>query len=146
VYSQHEIQLGIGATDLRWPMIRSAGRLLDMSNPFAVAKKFACKLFLEMREGRAAIVEGDVRLEVTFNVADVPNFGLWINRGGWTPLKRGKPYSNLAFEPCIGAPDTLEDALGAWKQAHWLEGSKPRRWQLRWRAAPVELPASDAKS
>jgi galactose mutarotase-like enzyme len=146
VYSQHEIQLGIGATDLRWPMIRSAGRLLDMSNPAAVAKKFACKLFLEMREGRAAIVEGDVRLEVTFDVANVPNFGLWINRGGWTPLKRGKPYSNLAFEPCIGAPDTLEEALGAWKNAHWLEGGKTRRWQLRWRATVVEPPPNEAKS
>ena len=146
VYSQHEIQLGVGATDLRWPMIRSAGRLLDMSNPAAVAKKFACKLFLEMREGRAAVVEDGLRLEVTFNVADVPNFGLWINRGGWTPLKRGKPYSNFAFEPCIGAPDTLEEALGAWKNAHWLEGGKSRRWQLRWRAAPVEPPTADAKS
>jgi galactose mutarotase-like enzyme len=142
VYAQHEIALGIGATDLRWPMIRSAGRLLDMSNPFAVAKKYACKLFLEMREGRAAVVEDGVRLEVTFDVADVPNFGLWINRGAWAPSKRVKPYSNFAFEPCIGAPDTLEEALGSWKGAHWLDSGKPRRWQLRWRAAPVELPGN----
>ena len=99
-----------------------------------------------MREGRAAIVEGDSRLEVMFDAGDVPNFGLWINRGGWTPLKRGKPYSNLAFEPCIGAPDTLEEALGAWKNAHWLDSGRSRRWQLRWRAAPVEPPASDVKS
>lgn len=146
VYAQHEIQLGVGATDLRWPLIRSAGRLLDMSSPFAIAKKYACKLFLEMREGRAAIVEDAMRLEVTFDAADVPNFGLWINRGGWTPLKRGKPYSNLAFEPCIGAPDTLEEALGAWKSAHWLEAGKSRRWQLRWRAAPVEPQPVEAKS
>lgn len=145
VYAQHEIALGVGATDLRWPMIRSAGRLLDMSNPFAVAKKYACKLFLEMREGRAAVVEDGVRLEVMFGVDEVPNFGLWINRGGWTPpLKRAKPYSNFAFEPCIGAPDTLDEALGAWKSAHWLDAGKSRRWSLRWRAAPVQVESVDS--
>jgi galactose mutarotase-like enzyme len=146
VYAQHEIALGVGATDLRWPMIRSAGRLLDMSNPFAVAKRYACKLFLEMREGRAAIVEDGVRLEVSFSVDEVPNFGLWINRSGWTPLKRGKPYSNIAFEPCIGAPDTLEEALGAWKSAHWLDAGKSRRWSLRWSAVAVQGESEDARS
>lgn len=64
VYAQHEISLGTGATDLRWPMIRSAGKLHDISHPFSVARRYACKLFLEMREGRAAVVEDGVRLEV----------------------------------------------------------------------------------
>ena len=143
VYTQHEIALGVGATDLRWPMVRSSGKLLDMSYPFGVAKRYACKLFLEMREGRAAIIEAGLRLEVSFKVDEVPNFGLWINRGAWTPLKRGKPYSNVSFEPCIGAPDTLEEALGAWKNAHWLDAGKSRRWSLRWRAVPHEPPAHD---
>jgi len=143
VYTQHEIALGVGATDLRWPMIRSAGKLLDMSNPWTVAKRYACKLFLEMREGRAAIVQDGLRLEVTFRVDDVPNFGLWINRGGWTPFKRGKPYSNFTFAPCIGAPDTLEEALSAWKSAHWLDAGKSTRWSLRWRAAPEPTPTDD---
>jgi len=143
VYSQHEIALGVGATDLRWPMIRSSGRLLDMSYPFGVAKRYACKLFLEMREGRAAVIENGSRLEVSFKVEDVPNFGVWINRAAWTPRKRGKPYTNLAFEPCIGAPDTLEEALGAWKSAHWLDAGTSRRWSLRWRGVPAPSPADD---
>jgi len=137
VYTQQEIALGVGATDLRWPMARSSGKLLDLSYPFGVAKRYACKVFLEMREGRAAVIENGVRLEVTFDVAQVPNFGLWINRGGWTPFKRGKAYSNLGFEPCIGAPDTLEEALGAWKSAYWIEPGTSYRWSLRWRAASV---------
>lgn len=137
VYAQHDITLGAGATDLRWPMARSSGKLLDLSNPFGVAKRYACKVFLEMREGRGAIIEDGVRLEVSFNTAEVPNFGLWINRGGWTPFKRGKPYSNFAFEPCIGAPDTLEEALGAWKSEHWIDAGTSSRWSLRWRAAAV---------
>ena len=95
-----------------------------------------------MREGRAAVIEDGLRLEVMFKVDEVPNFGLWINRGAWTPLKRGKPYTHLSFEPCIGAPDTLEEALGAWKNAHWLEAGATRHWSLRWRAVP-EQPAAD---
>ena len=142
VYAQHDISLGVGATDLRWPMVRSQGRLLDLSHPSAVAKHYACKIFLEMREGRAAVIEDGVRLELSFRVDDVPNFGLWINRGSWTPFKRGKPYQNFAFQPCIGAPDTLEEALGAWKNAHWIDAGKSRRWSLRWRAVP-ELPRAD---
>jgi hypothetical protein len=134
VCTQHGIALGVGATDLRWPMARSSGRLFDLSNPSAVAKRYACKVFLEMREGRAAIIEDGLRLEVSFSIDDVPNVGLWINRGGWTPVKRGKPYQNIALEPCIGAPDTLEDALGSWKSAHWLDAGKSRRWALRWKA------------
>jgi galactose mutarotase-like enzyme len=145
VQSQHEIALGVGATDLRWPMIRSSGKLMDMSYPFGVAKRYACKLFLEMREGRAAVIENGLRLEVAFNVDDVPNFGLWINRGGWAPLKR-KPTSSLAFQPCIGAPDTLEEALGAWKSAHWLDAGKSRRWSLRWRAVSEQPLVDDVRS
>jgi galactose mutarotase-like enzyme len=145
VYAQHEIALGVGATDLRWPMVRSAGKLLDMSSPWMVAKRYACKLFLEMREGRAAVIQDGVRLDVSFSIEDVPHFGVWINRGAWTPFKRGKAYSNIAFAPCIGSPDTLEEALGAWKSASWLEPGKSRRWSLTWRAR-AELPPDEAKS
>jgi len=146
VYAQHEIVLGLGATDLRWPMVRSQGRLLDLSRPHAVAKRYACKVFLEMREGRAAVIEDGVRLELTFGVDEIPNVGVWINRGGWSPFKRAKPYQNLTLQPCIGAPDTLEDALGAWKSAHWLDAGKSRRWSMRWRALPEQPPAEDVKS
>jgi len=146
VYAQHEIALGLGATDLRWPIARSQGRLLDLSHPFAMAKRYACKIFLEMREGRATLIEGGARLELSFRVDEIPNIGLWINRGGWTPFKRGKAYQNLALQPCIGAPDTLEEALGAWKSDHWLETGKPRRWSLRWRSVPAEPLADEIRS
>ena len=146
VYAQHEISLGLGATDLRWPMVRSQGRLLDLSHPYAVAKRYACKVFLEMREGRAAVIEDGVRLELTFGVDEVPNVGIWINRGGWSPFKRPKPYQNLALQPCIGAPDTLEEALGAWKNAHWLDAGQSRRWSMRWRAVPEQPAAEDVRS
>ena len=146
VYAQHEITLGLGATDLRWPMVRSQGRLLDLSRPSAVAKRYACKVFLEMREGRVAVIEDGLRLELTFAIDEIPHVGLWINHGGWSPFKRMKPYQNFTLQPCIGAPDTLEEALGAWKSAHWLDAGRSRRWSMRWRAAPEQPHAEDVKS
>jgi hypothetical protein len=117
--------------------VPAAGKPLDFSQPNAVARAYACKLFLDMPVGRAAIEEGGARLEVTFDTRQVPNFGLWLNKRGWTPFAKGQPYLNLAFEPCIGAPDTLSDALGAWQSAHWLAPAERREWTLTWRASRV---------
>jgi galactose mutarotase-like enzyme len=146
VYAQHEISLGLGATDLRWPMVRSQGKLLDLSRPYAVAKRYASKVFLEMREGRAAVIEDGLRLELTFAIDEIPHVGIWINHGGWSPLKRVKPYQNFTLQPCIGAPDTLEEALGAWKSAHWLDAGESRRWSMRWRATPQAPLPDDVRS
>ncbi|MFN8582332.1 MAG: hypothetical protein U0163_15330 [Gemmatimonadaceae bacterium] len=52
-----------------------------------MAKQYACKLFVDMPSGRgqrAALAKGDHELEVTFDTATVPQFGLWLNKHGWT--------------------------------------------------------------
>jgi galactose mutarotase-like enzyme len=132
VYAHHKLDLGDPAMEHRWPFVRTGGKVLDFSRPADVARRYACKLFLDLAEGRAAIEQDGARLEVRFDAREVPNFGLWINHRGWTPFRRGKPYLNLAFEPCIGAPDPLSEALGSWKGAHWLEPGETRRWTLTW--------------
>jgi galactose mutarotase-like enzyme len=139
VWSAHGVELDSGA-DQRWPRCRVGGRLVNMARPAEVARKFACKLFLDLptsTPGRMALAveERDARLEVELDPREVPNVGVWINHNGWTPFARGKAYCNLGFEPCVGAPDTLSDALGSWQSAHWLEGRETRRWELVWRAA-----------
>ncbi|MFN2398884.1 MAG: hypothetical protein ABR543_09650 [Gemmatimonadaceae bacterium] len=140
VYSQHGIELFGSGAEHAWPRFRTGQAVLDFSQPDSAGKRFACKVFLEMRTGMAAVDEDGSRLEVLFDLKEVPNFGLWINRQGWTPFRRGRPYSNIAFEPCIGAPDTLSDALGAWNSAHWIEPGDTRRWSLTWRGtqAPAD--------
>jgi hypothetical protein len=91
----------------------------------AVAKRYACKVFLEMRDGTAAVIEDGLRLELTFAIDEIPHIGLWINHGGWSPTKRMKPYQNFALQPCIGAPDTLEEALGAGRaRSGWIAESR----------------------
>ena len=146
VYAQHGIDLGGAMAEHRWPRLTvERKKLVDFSRPDAVARNYACKLFLDfppaMGRMRAAIEEDGARLEVEFDVAQVPNFGLWINRRGWTPFKKKgllgrapRPYLNLAFEPGIGAPDTLSEALGpVWSAAHWLEAGETKRWEMVWR-------------
>ena len=134
VYQQHGIELFGGGGEHRWPRFRLAKKIVDMSRPDSVKKSYACKLFFDAAMSSAIVEEGSHRLEVRFDAAEIPNFGLWINRRGWTPFRGKKPYLNFGFEPCIGAPDTLSEALGTWQGAHWLPPSETRRWTLSWRA------------
>ena len=133
----HRLVMGDARSQHHWPFVRAAGKVLDFLTPYHVAKEYACKLFVEMSVGCARIQEGDDELEVTLDTRDVPQFGLWINKGGWSPFKRERPYLNLALEPCIGAPDSLSDALGDWKRAQWLEPGEVRTWSITWRARKV---------
>jgi galactose mutarotase-like enzyme len=121
-----------------WPFVRAAGRVLDFLTPFTVTKTYACKLFVDMPVGRARFREGNLELEVTFDTSEVGQFGIWLNKAGWSPFKTRDPaYHNFAFEPCIGSPDTLSDALGDWKRAQWLEPGQVRTWSTTWRAREV---------
>jgi galactose mutarotase-like enzyme len=135
VYGAHGVALGTTRTEHKWPFIRTGALQADLSHPALVAKRFACKLFLDMPmgQGRAAIREGLDQLEVTFDTSQVPHLGLWINRSGWTPLKRAEPYCNVSIAPCLGAPDSLTEALGDWKGAQWIEPGVTREWRLTWR-------------
>jgi hypothetical protein len=135
VYGAQGVALGTTRTEHKWPFVRTGALQADLSHPAVVAKRFACKLFLDLPtgQGRAAIREGLDQLEVTFDTRQVPNLGLWINRSYWTPLKRGDAYCNISLAPCLGAPDTLTEALGDWKGAHWIEPGGISEWRLTWR-------------
>jgi hypothetical protein len=137
VWATHRLVMGDSRSLHRWPFVRAAGRVLDFLTPYNVAKEYACKLFIEMTEGRARVREGDLELEVAFDTREVGQFGLWINKGGWSPFKRERPYFNIGFEPCIGSPDTLSDALGDWKRAQWLDPGQVKTWSVTWRARAV---------
>jgi galactose mutarotase-like enzyme len=141
VNAEHGIALGGPAAEHRWPIMRvggngDGGTNVDLAHPASVGHDYACKLFLDLPPElhvRAAVEEGGVRLEVEFDTREVPHFGLWLNHHGWTPFEGGTPYRNLAFEPCIGAPDRLSDALDGWDSAAWLGPREMRRWSLVWR-------------
>jgi galactose mutarotase-like enzyme len=146
VWAQHGIDLGGERAEHRWPVlrVRDGGRdggkecERDFTRPARDAAPYACKLFLDLPRPaggvvRLAVEQDDARLEVEVDAREVPNLGLWLNHGGWTPFADRRGYHNLAFEPCIGAPDPLDAALGEWHGAAWLAPSETRQWTLRWR-------------
>jgi galactose mutarotase-like enzyme len=140
VGASHKIVMGDARSQHNWPFVRAAGRVLDFLTPYNVAREYACKLFVDMPPGggRARIREGGMELEVTFDTKEVGQFGLWLNKHGWTGMrKRQGGYLNFAFEPCIGAPDSLTEALGDWKRAQWLEPGQVRTWSTTWSARPT---------
>jgi galactose mutarotase-like enzyme len=93
---------------------------------------WATKLFGDIGEsGRMVLTDprrGE-RLEMVVHHEEVPQVGIWINNRGWAPAGR-QPYTNLALEPAIGAPDSLEEAVRDWKTAQRLEPGEGRSWGL----------------
>jgi galactose mutarotase-like enzyme len=144
-FAWHGIDFGEPRSEHRWPFIRGAGKAFDFRRPWDVAKRYACKVFVDLPEGTASIREGDRELTVRCLSGDVPYLGLWINKRGWTPFRDEEPYVNLAFEPCTGAPDTLSEALGDWNAAAWLEPEQTRRWSLEWSARTIADPEDEAR-
>jgi galactose mutarotase-like enzyme len=72
-----------------------------------------------------------------FDVAQIPQIAVWLNAGGWSGIG-GEPYYNLALEPCIGAQDSLAEAVLKYRQYVLLSPGESRHWSLE-----VELQASN---
>lgn len=93
---------------------------------------WAVKLFGDVSEGTRMVLtdprRGE-RLEFTVRADEVPQVGIWINCRGWAPQGR-TPYYNLALEPCIGAPDRLDLAVGEWHTAQTLHPGEVRDWEI----------------
>jgi hypothetical protein len=150
VVRSYGLAMGDARSLHRWPFVRAAGRVLNFLTPFSVAREYACQMYLDMPEGRAAVRQGSLELEVLFDARTVGQFALWLNKGGWSPFKgraRRRGYCNMVFAPAIGAPDSLAEALGDWRRAQWLEPGEVRSWWIAWRAravAPEEGPGGTA--
>lgn len=111
-----------------WPLAGGGGSLA-LPGPDA---GWAMKLFGDVGASGLMVLtdprRGE-RLEIVVRPEDVPQVGIWINAGGWAPEGR-RPYYNLALEPCIGAPDRLDQAVEEWQTAGWLEAGSKREWSL----------------
>lgn len=109
---------------IRWPP--SGGG----SFQFEGDETWAMKLFGDIGPAGRAILtdprEGE-QLEMVMDGSTIPQIGVWINCRGWAPEGK-RPYYNLALEPCIGAPDRLDDAADHWNLAQTLEPGEVREW------------------
>ena len=95
-----------------WPTTSDThGNSVDLSTIVGPTHDTADKLYaVDMRAGWSALhdtTSGDY-LALTFDIAQIPYLGIWINQGGW-PLD-APPSFNVALEPCSGYPDQLDIA------------------------------------
>ena len=100
---------------------------------------WAVKLFGDVGpSGRMILADprAGERLELVVRPEEVPQVGVWINCRGWAPAGR-TPYYNVAVEPCIGAPDRLDDAMREWGTAQMLAPGEERGWGVEvWLPSP----------
>lgn len=61
-------------------------------------------------EGWAAVRAPNGELRMTWDVALLPQVAVWMNLGAWG-ADGGTPYYNLGLEPCLGAQDSLAEAV-----------------------------------
>ncbi len=96
-----------------WP-IRSGG--FDLTTLPAPDAGISCKLWSDpLAEGWVELASRTATLRFSFDPALLPQVGLWVNAGGWAG-DGGTPYSNLGLEPCLGAQDSLADAVTTYNQ------------------------------
>lgn len=138
------IALDTGDASHAWPRVRAGERVIDVTRPASLGARFACTLFVELprTETVIAVQEGRTRLEMRVHGRELSHAGVWINRGALAPTERKRPrlrlrraatYSTLTIGPCLGAPESLADALGDWETARWIEPGATARWSMTWR-------------
>lgn len=120
-----------GAT-FHWPFApRKEGNPLDLSKVPETEARFAAKLFTEpLKEGwiEIADAENQESLRLSFDPAEIPYLGLWLNYGGWSGAETA-PYFNAGIEPTTAPCDSLDDALSA-QTCKRIPSGESHRWSL----------------
>jgi hypothetical protein len=150
VWMDNGLDLATGLSQHSWPRVRAGGTLVDVSRPGAIGRRrFACTLFVELprTECTVGIEEGRARLEMRVHGREISHVGIWINHGALGAAERREPafrwrrtrrYATVTLAPCLGAPEALADALGAWETARWIEPETSARWSMEWRGVGLD--------
>lgn len=133
-------RLGDRHAPVTWPF--SGG--IDLSRPARVG--FCAKLAGPAPErGWIGLTHEARRLKLSYDPALVPDLGLWLNDGGWTPLEGKPPYFNLGLEPCIGWGDDLAYAVREGLPHGVLPPHGERTWWLEIRFEGLSAPGEGRK-
>lgn len=82
---------------------------------------------LPVGEGQAALKAHDGQLRMRWDTALLPQVAVWMNFGAWA-ADGSAAYYNLGLEPCIGAQDSLAEAV----TEHKLFASLPPHGTQTW--------------
>jgi len=114
---------------LHYPFAASG---LDLPNLPATDSSRSIKIWsdpLSKGEGWATLAARDGELCMRWDTALLPQVAVWMNFGAWAG-DGGTPYFNLGLEPCIGAQDSLADAVRQFNLFESLLPGGSRTWWL----------------
>ena len=80
-------------------------------------------------EGWASLRARDGELHMRWDPTLLPQVAAWMNFGAWA-ADSGTPYYNLGLEPCIGAQDSLADAVTQYDLFSVLPPHGSKSWWL----------------
>lgn len=80
-------------------------------------------------DGCATLRAADGEFRMRWDANRLPQLGLWLNLGMWAG-DSGAPYYNLGLEPCIGAQDSLYEAVTQYHLFETLDAASARSWSL----------------
>jgi hypothetical protein len=80
-------------------------------------------------EGWASVRAKDGELKMRWDVSLLPQVAVWMNLGAFG-MDGGSPYFNMGLEPCIGAQDSLADAVNQYNLFANLLPHGSKNWQL----------------
>ena len=103
-------------------------RLETLGMPHGCVKGFAGPLRPSATTAAIANEATGDRLEVRWDTSVNRYLGFWLNRGHGG-------FHHVAFEPTNGAPDSLAEAVGSWKQFSVIPAGETVRWTVEWRVA-----------
>jgi galactose mutarotase-like enzyme len=112
------------------PAISAGAHSIDLTVLPDASAGVALKLWSDpLVEGRAALHARDGAIEMRWDVGQLPQVAFWMNLGAWA-ADGGAPYFNLGLEPCIGAQDSLAEAVGKHNLFETLPPHGSREWSL----------------
>jgi len=117
---EEKLQYPFVASGLNFPTLpeTTAGRAIKIwSDP------------LPAGEGWASLRAHDGELKMLWDVALLPQVAAWMNFGAWA-ADGGTPYYNLGLEPCIGAQDSLNEAVNQYNLFATIPPHGTKSWWL----------------
>jgi len=82
-----------------------------------------------LNAGHASLRASNGALEMRWDKAKLPQVAVWMNLGAWAG-DGGEPYFNLGLEPCIGAQDSLEEAVNEGNLYQTVPAGGEYRWWM----------------
>jgi hypothetical protein len=79
--------------------------------------------------GWATLKAHDGEFRMKWDTTLLPQIAVWMNLGAWAG-DGGTPYYNLGVEPCIGAQDSLNDAVNLYNRFSSLPPYRQKSWWL----------------